>query len=91
MLYKGEYVFFICGFKDYLFIYLVLFFTLSLHSSLQVSVFDSLEIPENFALEMHGQWLRNSDANWKDVVKLVSKFKFALVELADQINRKLIY
>lgn len=72
-------------------IYLFFYFTLSLHLSLQVSVFDSLKIPGNFALEMHGQWLRKSDANWKDVVKPVSKFKFALLELADQINRKLIY
>lgn len=58
---------------------------------MQVSVFDSLEIPGSFALEMHGQWLRKSDTNWKDAVKPVSKFKFALVELADQINRELIY
>lgn len=56
-----------------------------------MSVFDSLEIPGSFALALQGQWLRKCDANWKDAVKPVSKFKFALVELADQINKKLIY
>lgn len=44
-----------------------------------------------FALEMHGQWLRRSDVNWKDAAKPVSKFKFTLAEQADQINQKLIY
>lgn len=42
-----------------------------------------LKYLESFALEMHGQWLRRSDVNWKDAVKLVSKLKFMLVELAD--------
>lgn len=72
-------------------IYLLLFFTLSLHASLLVNVFDNLEIPGSCALEMQGQWLRTCDVNWKYAVKCVSKFKFALVELVDQINRKLIY
>lgn len=40
---------------------------------------------------MQGQWLRKSDANWKDAVKPVNKFKSALVDLTDQINRKLMY
>lgn len=45
---------------------------------------------ETFALEIHGQWLRRSGVNWKDAVKPVSKFKFRLIELVDQINQKLI-
>lgn len=51
----------------------------------------TVEKPGSFASEMQGQCLRKSDANWKDAVKPVSEFNFALVELADQINSKLVY
>lgn len=58
---------------------------------LQVTIFDSLEISGIFCFGNAWEMAEKVWLYWKSAVKLVSKLKLTLVELADQINQKLIY